>query len=185
MQHLTYKNGKMWATVLAQLAQGRGGRRRKVARSSGLKEFAAVVLPYRSSCSTCLPLLESRLNCPHETRTHRERDKNSELTCVCVSSVCARRRHVLAQIKSNKGAGKEREGREEGREQAKAADIPRQIKVRNADEKAKKAEESNALHNRKQGRLGKGKRKRKKRQERRQEAGEKGLPWETGSSTSR
>lgn len=54
--------------------------------------------------------------------------------------VCARRRHVLAQIKSNKGAGNER-GEEAGREQAKAIDMPRQIKVRNADGKAKKVEE--------------------------------------------
>lgn len=69
-----------------------------------------------------------------------------------------------------------REG--EGREQAKAADIPRQIKVRNADEKAKKVEESNALHNRKQGKLGKGKEE-EEQQERRQEAGEKGkLLWD-------
>lgn len=96
---------------------------------------------------------------------------------MCVSSVCARRRHVLAQIKSNKGAGKET-GKGEGREQAKAADIPRQIKVRNADEKAKKVEESNALHNRKQGRLGKGEEE-EEQQERRQEAGEKGkLLWD-------
>lgn len=34
--------------------------------------------------------------------------------------------------------------------------MPRQIKVRNADGKAKKVEESNALHNRKQRSLGKG-----------------------------
>lgn len=33
--------------------------------------------------------------------------------------------------------------------------MPRQIKVRNADGKAKKVEESNALHNRKQSSLGK------------------------------
>lgn len=103
---------------------------------------------------------------------------------MCVECVCPPTACPCPNKKQQRGRQREG-GKGEGREQAKAADIPRQIKVRNADEKAKKAEESNALHNRKQGRLGKGKRKRKKRQERRQEAGEKGLPWETGSSTSR
>lgn len=112
----------MWATVLAQLAQGRGGRRRKVARSSGL---AKRVCCRRASLSQFL------FNVPSPTReqtklptrdSHTQREIKIVNSPVCVSSVCARRRHVLAQIKSNKGAGKEREGREEGREQAKAAD---------------------------------------------------------------
>lgn len=71
---------------------------------------------------------------------------------MCVECVCPPTACPCPNKKQQRGRQREREGRE----QAKAADIPRQIKVRNADEKAKKVEESNALHNRKQGRLGKG-----------------------------
>lgn len=85
MQHLTYKNGKMWANVLAQLAP-RGGQCREVARSSVQKEFAAVVLPYLSSCS---PATREQTKLPtRDSHTQREIKIVNSPVCECVSSVC-------------------------------------------------------------------------------------------------